>query len=694
MARDDGYIGLHAAQPTLLAVMRVAALVCTAVFGTALAVHSLFFSAPHTVWYDYVVVGGGSTGSIVAGRLGREGYSVLLLESGGVTQHALGSTDAVLGNYTIFDVPLGWVQVLSDHRWRKEFQWDVPADPPPAIARGLGGCGIHNAMLYVRGRPEDFESWGRGWSWDDVLPFYLKTVTVHESNVDSPNASAMAAAAAAAAAAAGDESLSTATGDGPVHVGRVRSDRISRAFVAGCVSAGVPANNDFNGDSRVGAGAYHVMIRDGVRDSPTAAFLGRSVRPQTVTVAINALVTKLVFDANKTISAVEFVRGHAPTASAPHVRVRVREEVILSAGAVNTPKVLLLSGIGDRRDLDQLGIESVHHNPNVGKALTDGVYGIMQWVTQGGDYVRCRLNAGYGLFDPIEARDSNSGGANGGVVATIDATSRDTSASLSSSLTGAASEGSVTQYCREQHERYSRGLDSVFANPGMSVGAFLRSPYAVGNEPDIQLTLHPWDKYSRTWPNRYQSIASLEIANNRPRSRGHVSLRSARFWDPPVFQGPYLLDRNDSLPVQWAMRQMRRIVRTPPMRRHFIQELVPGDHVESEGALNDAIACGPQQFRALGRPVCDRSELPVNHLAGTCRLGDPEDPRAVVDRRLRVIGVHGVRVADASVMPRAPSGNTHATCMMIGERASSFIIEEREQREERRRRRERRELRS
>ena len=119
--------------------------------------------------FDYIVVGGGSTGAVVAGRLGEAGYSVLVLEAGGSTQISLGGdAEPVAGKWTIFDVPLGWVQVLSDHRWSKEFQWVVPADPPPAIARGLGGCGIHNAMLYMRGRPADFAEWGAGWSWDDV----------------------------------------------------------------------------------------------------------------------------------------------------------------------------------------------------------------------------------------------------------------------------------------------------------------------------------------------------------------------------------------------------------------------------------------------------------------------------------------------------------------------------------------------
>ena len=117
---------------------------------------------------DFAIVGAGIAGASLAAELAEGGASVLVLEAGGLTQYALGGEENVAGKWTIFDVPLSWVQVLSDHRWSKQFQWDIPSDPPPAIARGLGGCGIHNAMLYMRGRPEDFDYWGDGWRWKDV----------------------------------------------------------------------------------------------------------------------------------------------------------------------------------------------------------------------------------------------------------------------------------------------------------------------------------------------------------------------------------------------------------------------------------------------------------------------------------------------------------------------------------------------
>ena len=455
----------------------------TALAIAAAALIALQSFASESDRFDYIVVGGGATGSVVAGRLGQAGYSVLLLEAGGPTQHSLGGKQAVTGHWTIFDIPLGWVQVLSDHRWSKQFQWDVPADPPPAIARGLGGCGIHNAMLYMRGRPEDFDAWPPGWGWKDVLPYYRRS----EANRQFRSSDLHGV-------------------DGPVAITSVMSDNISRAFVSSCRSAGLRANEDFNGDARDGAGFYQFMIRDGVRDSAAAAFLGEKLRPRTVTVQTNSLVSRVRFDSTRRAIGVEYVRGKNPTSMAPRLTAAASREVILSAGAINTPKLLMLSGVGDRAQLERVGIETLHDNPYVGRGLADGVYAIMQWASRGGDFIRCRLDSW-----------------------------------------GRKQEDA---YCRDQLSAYARGdAASVFASPGMSAGAFLRSPYARGDEPDVQLTLHPWDKYGRTWSTTYGGIASLEIANNHPISRGRIALRSARFADSPIFEGPYLANINDS---RWA----------------------------------------------------------------------------------------------------------------------------------------------
>ena len=650
---------------------RPASRLCVLALVLCVCALTLFLSlleAPELTEVDFVVVGGGSTGSVVAGRLGAAGYSVLVLEAGGGTQRTLnGGAEPVAGRWTIFDLPLGWVQVLSDHRWATEFQWDIPADPPPAQARGLGGCGVHNAMLYMRGRPEDFAAWGEGWSWRDVLPFYLRSENNQQLRADELHGTS-----------------------GPVHVTTVDSDNISRAFVEAGTAAGLHRNDDFNGARRSGVGFYQFMIRDGVRDSAAAAYIGRRTKPPSVTVRTHALVTRVLFDDQRRATGVELVRGRNPTNYAPRTRVRARREVILAAGAVHTPKLLLLSGIGDRAQLEPLGIDVVQHSPYVGRGLADGVYAIMQWTTRGNDFVRCRLDPSRRddarLADEDEDEDGGGGDDDdddyGGGAAGVDdgggarAGGGGDASSPGRSPAAAAVAEQLQRHCADQRARLLRGEPSVFASPGLSVGAFLRSPHATGDEPDVQVTVHPWDKYSRVWASPLFSIATVEIANNQPNSRGRVALRTAVPTDPPLFDGPYLHDINDSRALRWAMREVRRIVRTPPLDKHIVEELVPGEHRQSEGELLDAIACGPQQTRDSGRAECDRSELPVNHLAGTCRLGPSIEAQAVVDLRLRVHGVRRLRVADASVMPRPPCGNTHATCMMIGERAAQFIIDE------------------
>ena len=316
--------------------------------------------------FDFVVVGGGSTGSVVAGRLGMAGYSVLLLEAGGATQRSLqppGQGDSGSSSWwTVFDVPLGWLQVLSDHRWSKEFQWVVPADPPPAIARGLGGCGIHNAMLYMRGMPEDFEHWGDGWRWEDVLPFYLRsennsvhapaTPPLRSSSQPHPHSTHCRQRLLTLEQVHRDSPHHG--NSGPVQISSVDPDVISAAFVAASVAAGQPQNDDFNGASREGAGLYQFMIRDGsprtsgsnrqagrgapaalrahalgapcvgpVRDSPAAAFLGLHVRPRSVRVRLHALVTRVLFDAGGgRATGVEYVRGRSPTHESPRLKAR------------------------------------------------------------------------------------------------------------------------------------------------------------------------------------------------------------------------------------------------------------------------------------------------------------------------------------------------------------------------------------
>ncbi|KAL3932765.1 MAG: hypothetical protein SGPRY_000569 [Prymnesium sp.] len=624
--------------------LRPACLLALALAAVACGAWLVFHESELPLAFDYVIVGGGSTGSTVAGRLGASGWSVLVLEAGGETQHVLGGRKGVAGKWTIFDIPLGWVQacvVLSDHRWSKDFQWEVPSDPPPAIARGLGGCGIHNAMLYMRGRPGDFEAWGKGWKWEDVLPYYIRS----EDNTRL-----------------GDSEFHGR--GGPVSVSDVYIDNISRAFVESCVASGLPLNQDFNGPERVGAGPYQFLIRATLfshpRHTPHHALHTHLLATfHLVTVYTHALVSRVLFDGKRAVG-VEYVRGKNPTATAPRLRVMARREVVLCAGAINTPKLLQLSvsGVGDRSLLERLEIPVIHHNPNVGRSATDGVYAIMQWASIGGDFDNAYCS------DQLErwARGDNSSVFSSPGVS-VGAFLRSVTLALCSANVDAAAATAVVVVVRMAVDVLAKVVVAAAMLPTILVR---RSPYAQGGEPDVQLTIHPWDKYGRTWAGRYRHFATMEIANNHPRSRGRVAIRSASFSAPPLFEGLYLSDINDSLALLWAVREVRKIVSLPPLRDMLQTELIPGAHLQSDSELLDSIKCGPQQFRSLGSPACDRSELPVNHHAGTCRLGDPQQGRAVVDYHLKVIGVEGLRIADASVMPRPPSGNTHATKSSAG----------------------------
>jgi len=189
------------------------------------------------------------------------------------------------------------------------------------------------------------------------------------------------------------------------------------------------------------------------------------------------------------------------------------------------------------------------------------------------------------------------------------------------------------------------------------------------------VTLHPYNKFGFGWSFDDHELFSLEIANNHPTSRGRVGLSSADPLAPAAVTHPYLRDDADIKPLAWALEEMRRIMYYPPLADHGLKELLPGPVVETAPDLEDYIRCGSTLFRKE-TGECDMKQLPANHLAGTCKMGDETDPTSVVDRKLRVIGVHGLRVADASVMPTLPSGNTHATCMMIGERAAQFVLDD------------------
>jgi len=229
--------------------------------------------------------------------------------------------------------------------------------------------------------------------------------------------------------------------------------------------------------------------------------------------------------------------------------------------------------------------------------------------------------------------------------------------------------------CTKELNRYAGGdRTGAYGTPGFAAGGFFKSPLCCqhGQPVDVQMTLHPYDKYD--WLSNYSGypvpgVLSMEIAFNEPKSRGRVSIASNDSFLPPVFVGPYLTDPSDADTLVWAIREARKIAATAPLVDLILEEVVPGPEYQTDEELKDFIRCGPRKFQP--DRGCSRKEQPVNHLAGTSRMGT--GPDAVVDSLLRVHGVDALRVVDASVMPALPSGNPHATVMMLGERAADII---------------------
>jgi choline dehydrogenase len=583
---------------------------------------------------------------------------VVLLEAGKDTQASLGGCSPANAastrcpyvrstNLSIFDVPLGWLEIITRPAFRAAFEWNLTAALPntslPTLARAVGGCGVHNAMIYMRGTPMDFQpgsKWdAHGWGWSSVLPFYRKS----ENNTDFP----------------ASPFHSTR---GAVQISRVAPEDKAKAsvlFQAAAIASGKAIYNpDFNGQERAGVGPYQFLIRNGVRDSTAAAYLGRaseSGKHSTLNghleVIPEAIVSRILFEGTRAVGAAYV------DASGVERTMWANKDVIVSAGAVGTPALLLRSGIGGYATLREAGVPEdrlVSDLPSVGENLMDGVFIIAQFAL------------------PPDDSDSDS--------------NTDDSWERCSPFTTKP----TSVFCALAEELYRNDSDrhGAYSMPGLSTGLFMQSPFAKSNSnngvsaasvsADVQVTFHPWDKFARNWTQHKptppqqrssQRIVTLEISNNHARSLGRVRLATGDGWNvetPPVVDSPYLKDLSDADALMWAMREVRGI-----MARLNASELLPGAAVVTDAALLEYIKCGSPEFRPAGEDSCDTSNLAVLHLGGTAQLGE-----VVNGTNCRVFNTTGLRVADASVMPSLPSGNTHATTMMIGERCAQMMLDE------------------
>lgn len=522
--------------------------------------------------YDYVIVGAGSAGCVLANRLSAAGADVLLLEAGGSDDHPGIRTPGLIGSLEGSHFDWGYRSVPQRELYGRRI----------ACPRGrvLGGTSSLNYMVYARGCRGDFDAWeslgASGWSYDDVLPYFIKAET-NASFQDAFHGNS-----------------------GPLQVRHVHTeDPLNDIFLDAAVAAGFPLNDDFNGAETMGFGRYQATIGPNGRSNTAEAYLRPAMQAHAnLTVATHAMTTRLVVEGTR-VRGVEYL-----DADGLHV-VKARETIV-SGGAVNSPQLLMLSGIGDAEELKAVGVTPRHHLPGVGKNLQDH-FRVM---------VRVEIDQPLTLFGLPEAV----------AVAAID--------------------------------EFATHQTGIFATNHIEAGGFFScDPSEVW--PDTQLF------FSKS----FGSVSGDGGGNadrhgfhfgayiNRPTSAGTVRLGSAHPFDPPAIDPNYLATAKDKWLSIEIVRHSRRIAQAKPFEAIGAREIYPGPDAQSDEDILDYIR---------------RTGSTTWHLSCTCKIG--VDENAVVDPELRVRGLEGLRVADASVMPTVPSANTNASVIMIAEKASDMIL--------------------